>query len=701
MNISLSVCAGKTRVKATHFMGLILLFVQLTSIVQAQPASGISIDDKLQSGLAANARIGDHLGSLMDSCIQNGVMGVDYHLYSIPFSDHTDDHDPKFKGEFWGKWYTSAMLAYGYQPEEAYQKIIDASLKEIMETQEKDGRISSYSRQNTFDMWDIWGRKYVLLGLISNYEQTGNKKVLKAASRLTDELIDIAGPGKTKLTETGLQVLGSMSSTTILEPVVLVYKHTGEQKYLDFARYMVAQWSEPNAYTDRGMMLIEDALEGVPPLKISSPKAYEMMSCYEGLCELYRVTGEQQYLEAVERFARSVIEREIMVVGSGSSAELWFDGAFRQTEMLEQPMETCVTVTWMKLCYQLLRLTGDPLWADQMEITLYNALMGAMNKSGDWWAYFSSLAGERMPSPMQVPQCNSSCCVANGPRGLLLTPLWSVMQNKEGPVVNLYNKGEWSMKLKDGHEVKLAQETTYPQEGLVVITIEQDRDMEYNMGLRIPEWSKETLLTVNGESHMVTAGEYANIHRNWSNGDQITVQLDMRGRVIQAPGNVNDLAVMRGPIVLAMDNRMVESAGYNLWLYPEGAIWHHKDELGGVDYVLPDTVSESGVVKYIQLNPVKEKPEEVWMAFEVPFLYRHTHFFGHEVRPLVMCDYASAGNGYSEENLFRVWIPQPLFMNYIFPEQTWKILYPGDIRPEFPDMNNESITGNSWEDQNH
>ena len=146
---------------------------------------------------------------------------------------------------------------------------------------------------------------------------------------------------------------------------------------------------------------------------------------------------------------------------------------------------------------------------------------------------------------------------------------------------------------------------------------------------------------------------------------------------------------------------MVEPAGYNLWLHADGAVWHHKDELGGVDYVLPDTVSETGLAKNIQLNPVKEKPADVWMAFEVPFLYRYTHFFGHEVRPLVMCDYASAGNGYSEENLFRVWLPQPLFMNHIFPEQTWKILYPGEKRPEFPEASNESIKGNLWEDHNH
>jgi DUF1680 family protein len=663
-------------------------------------APGTLVSDPLYPNLPANSRIEGFLGQRMDSCIKNGVMAADYHLYSAPFREHADDSGPKFQGEFWGKWYTSAMLAYGYQPRDAYREIIEASLKEILDTQEKDGRISSYSRENTFDMWDIWGRKYVLLGLISNYEQTGNKKALKAACKLTDELISIAGPGKTKLTETGLEVLGSMSSTTILEPVVLVYKYSGEQKYLDFAEFMVSQWSEPNAYTSKGMRLIEDALAGVPPVQISSPKAYEMMSCYEGLCELYRVTGKTEYLDAVVSFANSVLEREIMIVGSGSSAELWFDGAFRQTELLEQPMETCVTVTWLKLCYQLLRLTGDARWADQMELTLYNALLGAMNEGGDWWAYFSSLAGERMPSPMQVPQCHSSCCVVNGPRGLLTVPLWSVMKNEEGPVINLYNQGQWSMQLQDGSEVTLLQETSYPEDGSVLIRVQQEKEAEYTISLRIPSWSRQTELSVNGEKVEVSPGDYISLKRQWHNDDQIRLTLDMRGRVIQAPGNMNDLVLMRGPVVLALDNRLVEPASYNLWLLPDGAEWQHKDELGGVDYILPDTVNESGVVQYITLKPVKDKPKDVWMAFEVPFLYRYTHFFGHEIRPLVMCDYASSGNQYSEENLFRVWLSQPLYMNQVFPKKTWRILYPGEKRPTFPDWDKETVRGNSWEDNN-
>jgi len=218
----------------------------------------------------------------------------------------------------------------------------------------------------------------------------------------------------------------------------------------------------------------------------------------------------------------------------------------------------------------------------------------------------------------------------------------------------------------------------------VEIILELEKAARFPLSLRIPAWSKRTLLEVNGKKLEVRSGEYMALEREWKNGDRIRLELDMRGRIIQAPGSVNDLALMRGPVVLALDKRMVEEQPYNLWLYPDSTCWQFKDELGGLNYVLPDTIDRSGMVKYISLEPVSDKPSGVWMAFKVPFLYRYTHFFGHEVRHLLMCDYASAGNRYSEDNLFRVWLPQPLFMNNVFPEKTWKILDPGEERPGFP-----------------
>lgn len=112
------------------------------------------------------------------------------------------------------------------------------------------------------------------------------------------------------------------------------------QKYLDFGRHIVKQWSEPSVYSTEGLRLVENALEGVYPVNISSPKTYEMMSYFEGLCELYRATGDSVYLKAVISFAYNLLEREIMITGAGASTELWCDGAFSQAELLEQPMKT-------------------------------------------------------------------------------------------------------------------------------------------------------------------------------------------------------------------------------------------------------------------------------------------------------------------------------------------------------------------------
>lgn len=644
----------------------------------------IVVQNILAPSVLSSARIEGVIGQKLNNCIANGVMAKKFELYTVPFKDKLDDGGG-FTGEFWGKWFTSAALAYGYQPSTANRNILDQSVAALLKTQDPDGRISSYSRGQDLGAWDIWGRKYVILGLIAHYDQTGDKESLKAACRATDALIEIAGPGKKKITETGLRIIGSLSSCSVLEPVVLVYQRSGDRKYLDFATYMVKLWSEANDYNPKGMRLIENATAGIDPILIAAPKGYEMMSCYEGLCELYRVTGDKKLLNAVIKFGKSVLKKEIMIVGSGSSGELWCDGANRQTEILEQPMETCFTVTWMKLCYQLLQLTGDPVWADQIEVSLYNALMGAMIDEGKWWAYFSPLTGERMPSPLQVPVCNSSCCVANGPRGMLITPGWSVMKGKSGPVINLYSKGTWVQKLGTGTELKITQETGYPENKDILIHIDLPKTERFTISLRIPAWNKNAKLIVNDEQIKCVPGTYSRIERNWKKGDEIRLEMDLRGRIIRAPGSVNDLAVMRGPIVLALDNRMVKAENYNLWILPQGTQWQHKDELGGLKYVLPaPCLTADSPQQYIELTPSAAKPSNVWMAFEVPFLYRHTHFFDHKQVNLVMCDYASAGNQYSEKNMFRVWIPQPLFMNGVFPEKTWKILYRDEPRPGIP-----------------
>ena len=90
---------------------------------------------------------------------------------------------------------------------------------------------------------------------------------------------------------------------------------------------------------------------------------------------MYRVTGNKLYIDACQSLIQSIIDDEIMIVGSGSIAEIWCHGKMRQTEPIYQGMETCVTVTWMKLLYQMLRITGESKYADQLEISLYNVAL--------------------------------------------------------------------------------------------------------------------------------------------------------------------------------------------------------------------------------------------------------------------------------------------------------------------------------------
>ncbi len=226
--------------------------------------------DVLSPAVFSLIKIEGIIGQKIDSCIVNGVMAKDFELYSLPFKNKLDNGGG-FTGEFWGKWFTSAALAYGYQPTQAHKNILDKSIFDLLKTQDADGRLSSYSRENDFGFWDIWGRKYAILGIIAYYDQTGDKEALKAVCHSIDALIEIAGPGKKKLTETGLRILGALSSCSILEPVVLVYERTGNKKYLDFAQYMVKLWSEPNNYNPKGIRLIEEALAGTAPIHIAAP----------------------------------------------------------------------------------------------------------------------------------------------------------------------------------------------------------------------------------------------------------------------------------------------------------------------------------------------------------------------------------------------------------------------------------------------
>ena len=97
------------------------------------------------------------------------------------------------------------------------------------------------------------------------------------------------------------------------------------------------------------MRLVEDSLAGKHPDQMCAPKAYEMMSCFEGLCELYRATGRREYLDASVKLADGILREEATLVGVGTRGEVWFSGAKQQIGVVDKPMETCVIMKMYRM----------------------------------------------------------------------------------------------------------------------------------------------------------------------------------------------------------------------------------------------------------------------------------------------------------------------------------------------------------------
>jgi DUF1680 family protein len=647
-----------TRAARLTLIALLAALVFLAASIRAadsgnpQPTQGVA--DTMSLALPGTVQLQGWLGDKLNLCLNGRVWAQNPESLVAVIRNHHDNGD--WRGEYWGKWYSAAVLAYAWQPTPERRAQLEQVALEVIKSQGPDGYLGSYDEKDRLTVWDIWCRKYVLLGLLAAYDLTADKTALEAARRDADNLIDNLERRKIKLVEVGVAELKGVANSSIIEPMALLYQRTGDRKYLAFAQSIIAQWNAPYSTAPQGIHLLEKALAGAPPLQ---NHAYAIMSCFEGICELYRATGDRQYLDAAVRFGQSVRRHERMIDGSASNHELFCDGARSQTEFLEKPQETCATVTWIKLCSQLLRLTGDPVWADEMELSLYNAMIGAMTPGGEWFSYFTQLTGERVPSFIAHADLNLSCCVASAPRGMLLTPRWAVMTAPEGPVVNLYAPGNASVKLAGGGEVNIAQETDYPVSERIKLTISPTHKQRFTLKLRIPAWSQQTALAVNGEPVACKPGDYAKLEREWAPNDEVLLTLDLRGRALPAPSGAPQLALMRGPILLALDNRLVPAT--------DTAVWLSTDAEG-----------------FVKLKPLAAKPAWARMAFEVPFQVHPSHFYGHYTTNLALCDFASAGNAWNEKNLYRTWLPQPLFLGNAFASHTWSLLNPHSAQEPRP-----------------
>mgnify|MGYP002560545559 CR=1 FL=1 len=592
------------------------------------------------------------------------------------FREDADGADAGWRGEYWGKMMRGACFVYSYTQNTELYQILTQTISDMIDSAEESGRISSYAVEREFDGWDIWSRKYVLLGMQYFLEIcTDNafaERIITSMRGQVDYIISKIGrkeEGKIPIT-TATRHWRGLNSSSLLEPVVRLYSLTNEKKYLDFAEYIV------NCGGTDVANIFELAYKNeFYPYQYPVTKAYEMTSCFEGLLEYYRITGVEWHKTAIIHFADKILESDFTVIGCcGCTHELFDHSTVRQANTTngEIMQETCVTVTLMKFFYQLNLLTGNSKYADAFEISLYNAYLGAVNtekvieptiqkEHPDWNieplpfdSYSPLTAGTRGNGigGLKVMSDNHyyGCCACIGAAGIGLVPKLQFLTTEIGFVMNLFINGTVETQAPSGRKVIFETETEYPKSGEISIVLHMEQEEAFDLLIRNPYWSKTTRLSLNGESVAVNEG-YICLSREWKDGDRIELFLDMRTEAIypipygeqilmneviwghnymvstydrEDPIAHKHLALRRGPIMLAQENRL----GYSV--DEPVSIRVNADKT--VDVVLPDT----DIAPYSHL-------------VEVQILLTNGSY-------MTVTDYASAGKLWTEESKLAVWI---------------------------------------------
>ena len=295
-----------------------------------------------------------------------------------------------------------------------------------------------------------------MTGLLLWYQEDGSKPALKCARRIGD-LFCNRFLGNTGLHDLGCHEMNQAPAHSL----TVLYEITGEEKYLAMAKQIVREFEIPDAGD-----YVRTALAGKEFWETPKPR-WESLHPIMALAELYYATGEAQYRQAFEHLWWSMCKGDRHNNGGFTSGEKATGNPYDRA-----PIETCCTVAWMAMSVEMLRLTGNPVVADELELAMLNSGIGMMSATGRWVTYNTPMDGDRKASAHDIvfqakagtPELN--CCSVNGPRALGLLCEWAVMERADGIALNYYGPG-----IFDTPVAKLTQTTDYPHTGKITIAV--------------------------------------------------------------------------------------------------------------------------------------------------------------------------------------------------------------------------------------
>ena len=404
---------------------------------------------------------------------------------------------------------------------------------------------------------EFYNLGHMVEGAVAHYQATGKRNFLDIAIKYADCVIREVGLGPGQVDRVPGHQIAEMA-------LCRLYLVTGEKKYLDQAKYFLdrrGRTANRDPYNQSHLPITEqDEAVG---------HAVRATYMYSGIADVAALTGDKEYIETIDRIWDNIVSKKFYITGGiGATRHGEAFGKNYELPNASAYCETCAAIGNVYVNHRMFLLHGDSKYYDVLERTLYNGLLSGVSLKGDGFFYPNPL--ESAGGYERKPWFGCACCPSNICRFIPSVPGYVYAVKDDDLYVNLYMSNTLTQKVK-GKDVVLRQETGYPWNGDVQITIDKNSAKAFSLKLRVPGWVRGEVapgelykyadgkslgykVLVNGEE--VTSDlekGYFTVTRNWKKGDKVSLHLDMEPRIVTAREEVEAdkgrIAVEMGPIV--------------------------------------------------------------------------------------------------------------------------------------------------------
>ncbi|MDT8390264.1 MAG: glycoside hydrolase family 127 protein [Lentisphaeria bacterium] len=557
---------------------------------------------------------------------------------------------------FWdsdvAKWLEAGAYSLATNPDPVLEERIDTYVAMLENGQMDDGYLNSHFSlvepgkrwSNLRDQHELYCAGHLMEAAVAYVNATGKRKFLDIMCRYADYIDRVFGPQKG-------QKRGYPGHQEIELALVKLYHATGRKEYVNLAEFFLLERGQTNPhYYNEEEKARGDKVRNVDTYSCQQAHmpvteqteavghAVRAAYMYAGMADVAAETGNEELLKACRGIWDNIVGKRMYVTG-GIGSNRFGESFTCDYDLPNQDAyaETCAAIALVFFAHRMFHLEKDGQYTDIMERALYNGVMSGVSLDGKHFFYANRLAvkpetiksgGHNYP-PFRQEWFGCSCCPTNIVRLLASFGTYVYSVDDTGIWVNLYTDSHGTCEI-NGENVTVRQETAYPWNETVGISITVDAPVEFCLNLRIPQWCRNPAIKVNGEekalADSVTKG-YARIQRRWQDGDKVELVLPMPVEIVEAHPNVRQdsgkVALQRGPLVYCLEETDNGKNLERIFLQESAdfAICHDPDLLGGVTTIETDAftldTTDWGESLYRSVSPSFKKKRIIAIPYYV------------------------------------------------------------------------------------